>query len=452
MNKYYRLFLFVFLLICCRPLSLMATIDTTKHYIVYKFDIKEVIAPPILHTAQSAFRAADSARADIILIHMNTYGGMVDIADSLRTKVLTSQIPVYVFIDNNAASAGALISIASDKIFMRRGANIGAATVVDQTGDVVPDKYQSYMRSMMRSTAEATGRDPDIAQAMVDPSIYIPGVIDSGKVLTFTTSEAILHGFSDGEAENISEVLELAGIKSYEIIEHQLTSTDRIIRFLISPMISGLLIMIIVGGIYFELQTPGIGFPIAASIIAALLYFAPLYIEGIAQNWEILLFVIGVLLVGIELFAIPGFGVTGIAGVIAIVVSLALSMVDNQGFSYEGVPAGEIAQAFFIVIIASFSSLILSFYTGRKLFTTTRFGELALDVIQNKDDGYTSADVQLRDLIGKEGVAATILRPGGTVEIDDEHYDAIAQTSYIDKGTKVVVVKYENMQIIVRKK
>lgn len=444
--------IFIAALLFFTSFQLYSTTDTTKVYRIYKFDIRENIAPPVLHNTQKAFREAAEMNADVILIHMNTYGGMVDAADSIRTKILNSRIPVYVFIDNNAASAGALISIASDKIFMRQGANIGAATVVDQTGDVVPDKYQSYMRSMMRSTAEAKGRDPDIAQAMVDPSIYITGIIDSGKVLTFTTSEAMLHGFCDGQAENIEEVMALAGFKEYEIIEQQLIATDRIIRFLINPMISGILIMVIVGGIYFELQTPGIGFPIAASIIAALLYFAPLYVEGLAQHWEISLFIIGVLLVGIEIFALPGFGVAGITGIVLIVISLALSMVGNVGFDFEGVPAGDITQAFFIVIIASFLSLVSSFYLSRRLFTTTRFGELALDSIQDKADGYTSANVLLNELVGKEGITVTILRPSGTVEIDDEHYDAVAQTSYIDKGEKITVVKHEHMQLIVRKK
>ncbi|MFW5707931.1 MAG: SDH family Clp fold serine proteinase, partial [Bacteroidota bacterium] len=126
-----------------------------KEFLVYKFDIKEQIAAPSLRRTQRAFEDADSLGADVILIHMNTYGGQVDVADSIRTRIMQSRIPVMVFIDNNAASAGALISIATDRIYMRPGANIGAATVVDQTGEVVADKFQSYMRSMMRSTAEA---------------------------------------------------------------------------------------------------------------------------------------------------------------------------------------------------------------------------------------------------------------------------------------------------------
>ncbi|HOI32846.1 MAG TPA: nodulation protein NfeD, partial [Bacteroidales bacterium] len=274
----------------------ISTDSTNGKLIVYKYDIKEQIAPPVWRTTQKAFEAASEAKANLMLIHMNTYGGLVDAADSIRTKILGSRIPVYVLIDNNAASAGALISIACDSIYMVEGANIGAATVVDQTGNVVPDKFQSYMRSMMRSTAEANGRDPQIAQAMVDPSIYVPGVSDSGKVLTFTTSEAIRHGFAEGKAESIEEVMKLAGHENYEIIHHTLKPLDKVINILIHPAISGILIMIIIGGLYFELQTPGIGFPLGAAVFAALLYFAPLYLEGLATHWEVIVFVLGIIL------------------------------------------------------------------------------------------------------------------------------------------------------------
>ncbi|MFP4470265.1 MAG: NfeD family protein, partial [Bacteroidales bacterium] len=224
--------------------------DESKTYRVYTFDIKEQIAPPVWHLTKKSLQKARDTAADLVLIHMNTYGGLMESADSIRTAILQSEIPVWVFIDNNAASAGALISIACVSIYMRPGANIGAATVVNQTGEALPDKYQSYMRSMLRSTAEARGRDPQIAEGMVDPRISIPGVTDSGKVITFTTSEAIKHGFCEGSAKNLQEVLNLAGIQNYEMIRHQLSTTDRIIRFLINPVVSGILIMIIIGGIY----------------------------------------------------------------------------------------------------------------------------------------------------------------------------------------------------------
>jgi membrane-bound serine protease (ClpP class) len=452
MNKTIRLLIVSCLMCMGFPLMLQGQGDSLdKPVRVYKFDIREQIAPPAVRTTKRAFREARETGADIVLIHMNTYGGMVDAADSIRTRILNSDIPVYVFIDNNAASAGALIAIACDSIYMAPVASIGAATVVDQTGEPVPDKYQSYMRSWMRSTAEAKGRDPDIAQAMVDPDIYIAGIVDTGKVLTLTTSEAIRYGFCEGRVENIAQLMEDAGHRQYEIIEHRPTGTDKVIGFLINPLVSGILIMIIIGGIYFELQSPGVGFPLIASVIAAMLYFAPLYLEGLADHWEIIIFVVGVILVLIEIFAIPGFGVAGISGIILIIAGLTLSLVGNVGLDFSGVAFEAITTAFFIVIIAIFFALIGSFWISRKLFTTTIFGHLALEAEQHSEQGYTVSDTRYKGVLGREGIAYTVLRPAGKVRIDDNVYDATALTGYIEKGEPVKVVKYETGQLFVVK-
>lgn len=425
--------------------------DTTGLIKVYQFDIKEMIAPPVWRTTKLAIEAAEKEHADLILIHMNTYGGTLNDADSIRTKILNATIPVYVFIDKNAASAGALISIACDSIYMAPGASIGAATVVNQSGEQMPDKYQSYMRSMMRATAEAKGRNAQIAQAMVDPKIYVAGISDSGQVLTFTTSEAIKYGFCEGEAENIKEVLKLAGIKNYKIEKHQITASDKLIGWLIHPVVSGILIMIIIGGIYFELQTPGVGFPLAAAVIAALLYFAPLYLEGLANHWEILMFIIGLILIAVEIFAIPGFGVTGVLGIMLMVAGLTLSMVDHIGPGIFDYDLSKLVRALFVVIIAVFISITGSIYISKQLFTTTTFGHLALSKTQDAEKGYTSATDTYKKVMGKTGIAKTILRPAGKVDIEGDVFDAVALTSYIEKGETVKVVDYQNAQLVVKK-
>lgn len=420
---------------------------------VYRLEIKEEIAPPVLLRARKAFAEAERMNADLILIHMNTYGGMVETADSLSTRIMNSRIPVIVFIDNNAASAGAWISISCDSIYMRKGARIGAATVVTQNAEALPDKYQSYMRSSMRSTAEAKGRDPNIAEAMVDPDVYIKGITDSGKVLTFTTSEAIQFGFCEGQAETVDEVIRLYGFDDFVMLEQKLTTIDKIIGFLVKPMISGLLIMLIIGGIYFELQTPGVGFPLAAAVTAALLYFAPLYLEGMAEHWEILLFVVGVILLAVEIFAIPGFGVPGILGITLIITGLSLSMIDNVRFDFSGVNSGAILVSFSVVITAIFMALISSYFLTMQIFgqSTRLFGQLALATEQKAELGYTIKESGLESLMGARGVALTMLRPSGKIEIDDIPYDATAETGYIEKGQAIVVSGYINAQLMVRK-
>jgi membrane-bound serine protease (ClpP class) len=449
--RFYTLAIFFFLLI---PSNAQENGNLHEGKIrIYKFDIKKEIAPPVWRSTKLAMEEAVKENADLIFIELSTYGGLLESADSIRSKILESDIPVFVFINHNAASAGALISIACDSIYMTPGATIGAATVVNQTGEVVPDKYQSYMRAMMRSTAEATGRDPNIAQAMVDPRIEIEGVIDSGSVLTFTATEALDNGFCEGIAESKEEVLRIAGIESYEIIEQELTAVDRIIGFLINPFVSGILIMIIIGGIYFELQTPGIGFPLLAAATAALLYFAPLYLEGLAEHWEILVFIAGIILIAVEIFAIPGFGVAGISGIVLVVTGLTLSLIGNIGFDFSPVNFATAITSFFLVIISILIAIIASYFLTKSLFTRNRlFGSLALETVESAQDGYTAADATYQQMVGQTGIAHTILRPSGKVKLQGDIYDATAITGYIDKGEAIKVVRYSGTQLFVQRK
>ncbi|MGE4586943.1 MAG: nodulation protein NfeD [Mangrovibacterium sp.] len=435
---------------------------------VFKLNIRKNISPGMWRQTLQAFRQADSLKADLFLIHMNTYGGTVPDADSIRTRILNSSIPVYVFIDNNAASAGALISIACDSIYMRPGSSIGAATVVNQTGQQMPDKYQSYMRSIMRATAEAHGgdtvvqagdtifrwfRDPAIAEAMVDESIFLPGIIDTGKVLTLTPAEAMKYGFCEGTAENIREVLSRAGVNKYELVEYQPSILERIIGFLVNPMVSGLLIMAIIGGLYFEMQTPGIGFPLIIALLAAVSYFAPLYLEGLAAHWEILLFILGVVLIAVELFAFPGFGIAGISGIALCFTGLVLSLINNVNLDFEGIDPGKITKALTTVVVALFAGFLLSLALSRKLFTTHRgvLSHLPLTEVQDKARGFVGVDPGLYSLAGKNGKAYTVLRPSGKVLVEGKIHDAVSVQGMIEKGAPVSVVRVEATQLYVEK-
>lgn len=444
----------------------MAGHGFAEEKLVYKLNIKQEITRATWRQTQQAFAAADSLGAGLFLIHMNTYGGTVLDADSIRTRILQSEIPVVVFVDNNAASAGALISIACDSIYMRPGGSIGAATVVNQTGTPMPDKYQSYMRSTMRATAEAHGRDtlvtgadtliswrrdPRIAEAMVDPAVAIPGIIDTGKVLTFTPEEAMKHGYCEGVAENMEEVLRKTGFENARIEEYKPSFIERIIGFLVHPVVSGLLIMAIVGGIYFEMQSPGIGFPLGVAILGAILYFAPLYLEGLAENWEILLFIAGLILLAVEIFVLPGFGVAGILGISLVFLGLVLSLLHNVRFNFEGVNLWKAGIAVTTVFTGVTAGLGLALWLGDRLFSARKgpLGKLALQTVQEVSQGYVSIDNALLTLIGKTGTAQTVLRPSGKVVIGDEVYDAVTAGEFIDKGSAIVVTRVEATQLYV---
>lgn len=427
--------------------------EKKERSVVYILSIKEEIGPASARHIKEGFEQAEILNADCIILHLNTFGGTVDAADEMRTVLLNSKIPVHAFIDNNAASAGALIAIACDSIYMAPGASIGAATVVGPDGKSAPEKYQSYMRSMLRSTAEAKKRDPKIAEAMNDPRIYIPGVNDSGKVLTFTVKEAIKNNYCEGEAKNIEEVLKLLKIEEYKIEEYKITTLGKIIDFLINPFVSGLLIMIIIGGIYYELQTPGVGFPLAAAIIAALLYFAPHYLEGLAENWEILLFIVGLILLGVEIFVTPGFGVAGTIGIIFMVMGIALSLVKNAPSDFiVNLPEGDaFVKALFTVIIAVVLSIGISFFLFGKISRSSLFSHVSVQTRVGKEEGFVAVNMKEKELIGKKGIAFTVLRPSGKVEIEGGIYDATAETGYIEKGEPIEVVRFETAQLFVRK-
>ena len=430
--------------------------------IVYKIKIDREIDPTSRIYLLNGLKEARELQADAILLHLNTYGGIVVDADTMRSAILYNSIPVSVFIDNNAASAGALISIACKKIYMRKGANIGAATVVNETGEKMPDKYQSYMRSTIRATAEAHGkdtiitgkdtiykwiRDPLIAEAMVDCSIHIPNVIDSGRVLSLTALEAVKLGFCDGIAETPDEVIrKYMDFPEYQLVEYKPSAYDKLKGFLMNPAFQAILIMIIIAGIYFELQSPGVGIPSIAAITAAVLYFAPLYMDGLAQHWEIIIFIIGLILVGLEIFVIPGFGIAGISGVILVVLGLSLALLDNYNFSFEGVETPDISRSVLTVLSGVILGFIAMLYLSSRIGKKGLFRKIALTADLEES---VSVESNIKTLAGSEGEAVTVLRPSGKISIDNEIYDAVSESGFIEKGAKIKVTKIENAQVYV---
>jgi len=431
---------------------------------IVQFDIKEEIAPSATRIVDKGLRIAREKEADLVVIHMNTFGGLLIDADSIRTAILNAPQPVYVFIDNNAASAGALISIACDKIYMAPGASMGSATVVDGEGNVLPDKYQSYMRSIMRSTAESHGkdtvisgsdttyvwvRDPLIAEGMVDPRTVVPGVVDSSKVIAFTPEEAIANKYCEGQVSSIRELLEKENVTNYRIIKVEKSAMDKLIGFLSGPVISGILIMFIFWGIFFEIRTPGIGFPLAAAVAAALLYFAPLYLEGLAANWEILLFFVGLVLIAVEIFVIPGFGAAGISGLVLTVTALILSLIRNVEFDFSYTESGEVVRALTVVFMALTGFIIGIIFMGRGFLNTPLFQRLVLSSTLQDAKANVSVN-ELKEAI-EFGTAHTDLRPMGKIKLGEEILPAKTMGEFITEGENVKVIGREMQYYVVER-
>ena len=418
---------------------------------VMVMDIKDEIDPRMLRYVKLALENAEKIKADYVIIDMDTYGGVLTDAKEIVDLIMDFKKPIWVFINSDAASAGALISIACDSIYMSPGATIGAATVVEGAGGkAAPDKYQAYMRGIMRSTAEKNGRDPRIAEGMVDERIVIDSIKQEGRVITFTTKEALKYGFCEAQLESIPEILKRNEIENYDLETFQLGAIEKIIAFVINPFISGILILVILGGIYFELQTPGVGFPLFAALTALVLYLVPYYLNGLAEYWEIIALFVGILLLMAEIFVIPGFGVAGIAGITLTVVSMILIMLNNDFFNFELVPIGDIMKATFAALGGISGGILLLFFGGAKLTETKAFQRLALTDTQQSSKGF-SVNTSNPTMLGKTGTAHTVLRPSGKVFIDEQVYDAFTRGEYVEKGDAIEVIGTEGVTLRVRK-
>ncbi|HEY9008760.1 NfeD family protein [Ohtaekwangia sp.] len=417
---------------------------------VMVMEIKNEIDPRMTRYVKLALEHATETKADIVIIEMDTYGGVLTDAKDIVDNIMAFKKPVWVFINSDAASAGALISIACDSIYMSPAASIGAATVVDGNGAKAPDKYQSYMRSIMRATAEENHRDPKIAEGMVDEDVVIEGIKKEGQIITFSTTEALEHGYCEAKAESIAEILKRNKIDHYQLDLFQLSTTDRVVAFFLNPFISGLLILVIIAGIYFEMQAPGIGFAGAAALVALILYLVPYYLNGLAENWEILAFLIGLALIGAEVFIIPGFGVAGIAGIVLTIGSLVLIMINNKAFDFEFVRMHDVLLALAAAIGGMLGGTILLFAGGARLANTRFYKRVALTDTQDRSQGYTSGFAS-ESLKGRTGIAHTVLRPSGKVMIDNELHDAYTRGEYIEKGEAIEVVDSETTSLRVKR-
>lgn len=453
--RYRLLYIILFLMVAmsAQPLS------PTK---VYVLRIDDEIGSTTWQYTSNALREANEHDADMVIVHLNTYGGSVAHADSIRTALLHFKKPVVAFVDNNAASAGALIALACDSVYMRPDASMGAATVVNGVdGDAMPDKYQSYMRAMMRATAESHGkvtgpdsvpkwrRDPQVAEAMVDPRIVVPGLIDSTKVLTFTPEEALKWGYADGKAQSIKDVLHKLNVKEYSIEHYKPKWETKLLGFLTNPAVQAILITLILGGLYFEMHSPGMGFPTVVACTAALLYFLPLLLGGILSTWVVVLFAIGVILMLLELFVIPGFGICGISGIAAIGVAIIAALIQSFTLPDVGVTIEAVAKAVGTFVVAVLLTIGVAWYL------TSRYGpkfvrrHTELLKSQYVDEGYIGVDMTLKQYVGHQAKAATDMRPGGKILIHNMEFDAVSERGYIAEGTEVTVTRFENAQLYV---
>ncbi len=445
-------FLLVLLLACLVP-SAQGQTESTLSFdqplgagTVYDVPLNGTVDAALARYVDRALDEAEADDAALVVLRIDTFGGLLDAADQIRKRVLKSSVPTLAFVEGNALSAGALIAYAADKIVLAPGATMGAATVVQgATGEAAPDKYQSAMRAMMRTTAEENGRDPAIAEAMVDETIDLPGISPQGEVLTLSAVEAERLGVADAVLSSLDSVLLSAGVTEQLRVAHDTSPMERTLRFFGAPVVQSILMLMMMGGLYAELQSPGLGFPGAISLLGALLFFAPHYAMGLAASWEIALFIVGIILIALEVFVIPGFGVAGITGGLLAIGSLGAMLVGNVGF---GFPVGSFRDASEVMAVTMVLFACVVAAALHYLPRTARFGHLIL-ADQSPSPEPIGSERTSVPTIGVTGTTITPLRPSGMASLLDQRVDVVAQGVFVDSGVAVRVVEVEGSRIVV---
>ncbi|MBP2026337.1 membrane-bound serine protease (ClpP class) [Acetoanaerobium pronyense] len=399
---------------------------------IYVISLDSEVNAGMLNYLKHGINDAENNNADLILIQIDTLGGRIDSAEAISREILGTRVRTASFVNTKAESAGVLLSISADDFYMAPASTIGSAEPIPNS-----EKTLSYWRSLLETTAERTGRDPQLVAAMADSSISIDGVVDEGRLLNLTTNRAMELEFIDGIANNRADVYASLGYENVnEVIVSKRTS-DNIIGFISSAVVSQILLTAAFIGIVIEVITPGLGIGGLIGIVGFALFFAGSILSGSTTTFAVLIFLLGIVLLTIEVF-IPGFGVFGIGGIIAIFGSIVMA----SSSAAQAILSISIALVITTIVIA----LIIKYIPKRNLSKT-----LFLDTNLDKEGGFVSSK-EVIELIGREGKSLTYLRPSGKIEIDGQIYDATTNGMYISKDTKVIVLNSVGSRLIVKEK
>ncbi|HNP29427.1 MAG TPA: NfeD family protein [Nitrospirales bacterium] len=417
--------------------------------LVFVAPIEGVIDLGLAPFVQRVLDEATDAGAKAVILEINTFGGRVDAAVLIRDALLNSKVLTVAFINKRAISAGALISLASEKIAMADGATIGAATPVQiglpgSPAQPVEEKTVSYMRKEFRATAEQRNRPPLIAEAMVDADVEVPDLIEKSKLLTLTTKEALQAKIADFQANSLEAVLQSVNLADAEIRYASETWAESLVRFLTHPVVSSLLMTVGILGIMLEMRMPGFGVPGALGLISLALFFWGHGLVQLAGLEEFLLVGFGLLLVGLEIFVIPGFGIAGILGIMALMGGLGMSLI-GAGATWDSMLSA-IGQVALSILVAIIATLILLRY-----FPRLPFGKrLILETNLQAQEGYESSPPEDHRWLGMQGIAVSDLHPSGIARFDGQRVDVVSDGGFIDAGQPLKVVRIDGNRIVVQ--
>jgi membrane-bound serine protease (ClpP class) len=410
---------------------------------VYRITVSGVVENGLAPYVARSIKEAESAGAAAAFLDIDTPGGRIDAAERIADAVRAARIPVYGFVNPRAYSAGALIAISTNGIYMRPGAVIGAATPVDGQGTRASEKMVSAMRAEFRSMAEQRGLDPKLAEAMVDENVEIPGVVKKGQLLTLSTNEAVRLKFAKAQVADEAALLQAIGLPGAQIITTEPNWAEGIVRFLTNPLVAPLLLSLGILGLVLEIKTGAFGLGGILSLTSLALFFGSSFILGLAGWEEILLLGLGAIALAVEVFVLPGFGVAGVVGSLAIVASMVLAMMGARPST------GDLAQALAVLGASLFITAAVIYAWIRHLPNSGRFSGLLLRGSVHKSQGFVSAPNR-GDLIGLDGVAVTDLRPSGTARVGQEKIDVVTEGEYVPQGSRVQVVQSDGYRHVVR--
>ena len=400
---------------------------------VYLIPVKGDIDLGVAGFVKRVIREAERYKADLVIIENDTLGGRIDAALEIRDSIINAKVPTATFISGRAWSAGALIALAGDELYMVPGSSIGSAETIPKD-----EKTISAVRREFKATAEARGKNGRIAEAMVDSDVEIPDLSPKGKILNLTAREAVNHDIADGVVASFDELIQVKSLVYEDIVAKQPSRVENLVRFLTDPVVSTLLLTIGFLGIIFEFFTQGWGAAGTVGLLSLTLFFGGRYLTGLAGLENVVLFIVGVILMALELLVIPGFGIVGILGILGILTSIILSF-ENY------------TQAVW-VLIASFAFTALAVkLLWKKLRKSPIMKKIILESALDEERGFTIASPEVKSLVGKTGTTSTVMRPSGLVEIEGQRYTAQTPGDFLEKGTKIRVIEVRANRIVVEK-
>ncbi len=418
--------------------------------IVYVVPIGGMIDLGLAPFLRRVLDQAASDRAAAVILEINTFGGRLDAAVAMRDALLSSSVPTVAFINRRAISAGALISLAAERIAIADGGTIGAATPVQvgapgEEARPTDEKSVSYVRKEFRATAESRNRPPLVAEAMVDEDVEIPGLIEKGKLLTLTTTEALAQRVADFRANSLEAVLEQIELSGAEVRRTSTNWAERVVRLITNPILASLLLSVAMLGIFMEVRTPGFGVAGALGIGSLALVLGGHWIVELAGWEELILIAAGAALLAVEILVIPGFGIFGVAGIAALLAGLTLSFVG------AGATAGVIGNAAGRVAISMIGAVVASVLLLRFLPHLPFGRQLTLETRLDAEGGYASPPERDDQWLGRAGTTTSPLRPAGFADIDGERVDVVSDGEMIEPGAAVIVTRIDGNRIVVRR-